>query len=146
MTYVSHAADRRDWCSCVDSILRDDVSLVTGHGHRRLAAVHVAGSELLSSIHITTSNSRPDNIMTVKLLTAYRQSSILFAEKHLHFLWKLQLQIFTKFHHLLYCISQATGYASQHIWCLSQARINWESHGRKGIRRKNVRWGTWITD
>ena len=32
---------------------------------------------------------------------------------------------------------QATGYASQHIWCLSQARINWEGCGRKGIRRKN---------
>jgi len=26
---------------------------------------------------------------------------------------------------LLFCY-QATGYASQHIWCLSQARINWE--------------------
>jgi len=22
--------------------------------------------------------------------------------------------------------NQATGYASQHIWCLSQVRINWE--------------------
>jgi len=28
-------------------------------------------------------------------------------------------------------------YASQHIWCLSQARINWEGCARKGIRRKN---------
>jgi len=28
----------------------------------------------------------------------------------------------------------ATGYASQHIWCLSQARINWEGCARKGIR------------
>jgi len=25
----------------------------------------------------------------------------------------------------------------QGIWCLSQARINWEGCGRKGIRRKN---------
>jgi len=32
---------------------------------------------------------------------------------------------------------QATGYASQHIWCLSQARINWEGCARKGIGRKN---------
>jgi len=33
--------------------------------------------------------------------------------------------------------NQATGYASQHIWCLFQARINWEGCSRKGIRRKN---------
>jgi len=33
--------------------------------------------------------------------------------------------------------NQATGYASQHIWCLSQARINWEGCVRKGILRKN---------
>jgi len=31
----------------------------------------------------------------------------------------------------------ATGYASQHIWWLSQARINWEGCVRKGILRKN---------
>jgi len=31
------------------------------------------------------------------------------------------------------------GNASQHIWCLSQARINWHDCGRKGIWRK--RWG-----
>jgi len=35
------------------------------------------------------------------------------------------------------CYDQATGYASQHIWCLSQAKINWEGCGRKGIRHKN---------
>ena len=34
-------------------------------------------------------------------------------------------------------INQATGYASQHIWCLSQARINWEGCARKGIRHEN---------
>jgi len=34
-------------------------------------------------------------------------------------------------------MNQATGYASQHIWCLSQARINWECCGRKGIWHKN---------
>jgi len=33
--------------------------------------------------------------------------------------------------------NQATGYASQHIWCLSQARINWEGCVRKGIQHKN---------
>jgi len=36
-----------------------------------------------------------------------------------------------------YFWNQATGYASQHIWCLSQARINWEGCARKGIWRKN---------
>jgi len=30
----------------------------------------------------------------------------------------------------------ATGYVSQHIWCLSQARINWEGCTRKGTRHK----------
>ena len=39
--------------------------------------------------------------------------------------------------------NQATGYASlsQHIWCLSQSRINWEGCARKGIRRKNTEDG-----
>jgi len=39
-----------------------------------------------------------------------------------------------------YCIpqNQATEYASQHIWCLSQGRINWEGCGRKVIRCKNA--------
>jgi len=35
----------------------------------------------------------------------------------------------------------ATGYATQHIWCLSRARIKWEGCGRKGIWRK--KWGRW---
>jgi len=35
------------------------------------------------------------------------------------------------------CVNHATMYASQHIWCLFQARIKWEGCGRKGIRRKN---------
>jgi len=35
--------------------------------------------------------------------------------------------------------NQATGYASQHIWCLSLARINWEGCCWKGIWRKNGR-------
>jgi len=30
----------------------------------------------------------------------------------------------------------ATGYASQHIWCLSQARISWEGCARNGIQHK----------
>jgi len=32
--------------------------------------------------------------------------------------------------------NQATGYAIQHIWCLSQARIKCQGCGRKGIWRK----------
>jgi len=31
-----------------------------------------------------------------------------------------------------------TGYAGRHIWCLSQARIEWEDCSRKGIRRKKM--------
>jgi len=38
-------------------------------------------------------------------------------------------------HHTTF--NEATGFASQHIWCLSQARRNWEGCARKGIRRKN---------
>jgi len=34
-------------------------------------------------------------------------------------------------------VNQATGYASQHIWCLSQARINWEGCDRKCIWHNN---------
>jgi len=34
-------------------------------------------------------------------------------------------------------MNQATGYESQHICCLSQARINWKGCDRKGIRHKN---------
>jgi len=34
-------------------------------------------------------------------------------------------------------INQVTWYASQHIWCLSEVRINWEGCGRKGIRWEN---------
>jgi len=34
-------------------------------------------------------------------------------------------------------VNQATRYASQHIWYLSQARINWEGCVRKAILRKN---------
>jgi len=33
--------------------------------------------------------------------------------------------------------NEATGYVGQQIWCLSQAKINWEGCGRKGIQRKN---------
>jgi len=37
----------------------------------------------------------------------------------------------------LYSNLWRTGYASQHIWCLSQAKIKWEGCGRKGIQHKN---------
>jgi len=70
--------------------------------------------------------------------------------------WKIPLQcgLSSKFFDLLFnvyfCIvvdfsllvhiyfNQATGYASQHVWCLSQASINYEGCGRKGFRRKNI--------
>jgi len=34
--------------------------------------------------------------------------------------------------------NHVTGYASQHIWCLSQASINWQGCGRNGMQRKNA--------
>jgi len=43
--------------------------------------------------------------------------------------------------------NQATGCTSQHLWCLSQARIKWEGCGRKGIWRKNggmMEVGHWL--
>jgi len=44
-------------------------------------------------------------------------------------------------------VNHATGYASQHIWCLSQARIKWEGCGRKGIWHKNGgQCWRWVTD
>jgi len=51
----------------------------------------------------------------------------------------ISLSFLVFFHHLFFILSfnQATGYASQHIWCLSQARINWKGCARKGIRHKN---------
>ena len=61
---------------------------------------------------------------------------------HKHNIWyesQIQGIISTAF-----CVlNQATGYASQHIWCLSQARINWHSCSRKGIWYKNGGWGRW---
>ena len=41
----------------------------------------------------------------------------------------------------------ATGYASQHFWCLSIARTKWEGCSRKGIRHKNggmMKVGHWL--
>jgi len=41
---------------------------------------------------------------------------------------------------LLYRVrNQTIWYASQYIWCLSQARINWKGNVRKGIQHKNGR-------
>jgi len=34
-------------------------------------------------------------------------------------------------------LNQPTRYATQHTWCLSQARINWDGCGRKGIWHNN---------
>ena len=45
-----------------------------------------------------------------------------------------------------YLVNHVTGYTSQHIWCLSHARIKWKGCSRKGIRCKNGRWWKWVTD
>jgi len=55
-------------------------------------------------------------------------------------LYNMCIWLFQSFQIILFSIIiwyQATGYASQHIWCLSQARINWEGCARQGIRHKN---------
>jgi len=44
-------------------------------------------------------------------------------------------------------VNHATGYASQHIWCLSQCKIKWEGCCRKGSRYKNggmMEMGHWL--
>jgi len=67
-------------------------------------------------------------------------------EEHLLycFKWDIQPQLCQSSRlHCLHCFTVitvcicVTGYASQHIWCLSQARIHWEGCVRKGILRKN---------
>jgi len=52
--------------------------------------------------------------------------------------WWLHLCVFHTV--AILSINQATGFASQHFWCLYQARINLERCGRNGIRRKNGGW------
>ena len=37
------------------------------------------------------------------------------------------------FYSFLSPFNHSTGHASQHIWCLSRARIKWEGCRRKGI-------------
>jgi len=44
-------------------------------------------------------------------------------------------------------LNHATGYASQHVWCLSQDRTKWKGCGRKGISHKNggmIKVGRWL--
>jgi len=49
----------------------------------------------------------------------------------------VQLSLALHDNRLSYALNQATGYTSQHIWCLSQARINWKGCIRKGIWHQN---------
>ena len=42
--------------------------------------------------------------------------------------------------------NHASRYAIQQIWCLPQARINWEGCDRKGIQRKIGGWWRWGID
>jgi len=61
-----------------------------------------------------------------------KKSSTGHCDKQGHLAGKDPLPLITKGS----LLEQATGYASQHTCCLSQARINWEGYGRKGIRHK----------
>jgi len=63
-----------------------------------------------------------------------------------HFCVFVALHISTECMYTVYG-NQATGYASQHIWCLSQVRLNWEDCGRKSIWHKNggmMEVGRWL--
>jgi len=73
-------------------------------------------------------------IMTAGCVTNYhmRMSYFIFILCRVpYFIWSFML---------------SSGYAIQHIWCLSQARINWQGCSRNGIRRKNGGWWRWVAD
>ena len=70
-----------------------------------------------------------------------KKSSTGHCDKQGHLAGKDPLPLITKGS----LLEQATGYASQHTCCLSQARINWEGYGRKGIRHKNGGCGSLIS-
>ena len=72
-------------------------------------------------------NEARDGAVAWKLFSPHCRQTTMLATHH------------SIFHMVDALLNQATGYryASQHIWCLSQARINWEGCGRKGIWRKN---------
>jgi len=93
----------------------------------------------------------------VKMLRDWTQFIVLFMYVVFYFVYffNVNLSVACKYSYsLLFSLlpshlvcNQATGYASQHIWCLSQARINWEDCGRKGIWHKNggmMEVGHWL--
>jgi len=73
---------------------------------------------------------------------SHRESNWQEHPVHLHLNDYCTVQMFT---YLFNSYSkQSSRYAIWHIWCLSQARINWEGCGMKSIRRKTGgrwRWG-----
>jgi len=52
--------------------------------------------------------------------------------QQISFMYTVWLQLYA----FCFGMNQASRYAIQHVWYLSQARINWEGCGRKGIPRK----------
>jgi len=78
-------------------------------------------------------------ILFIVYLTFLAQARTYFAEVWLQFVICMSPRFLTYFLLMHFCVglNQATRYASQHIWCLSQARINWEGCVRKGTRHKN---------
>ena len=72
-----------------------------------------------------------------------------FTETNLQAMSAAEMQHFTGYvanaFQIANCIyfNQATGYASQHIWCLYQARINWEGCVRRASCIKMVGWQRW---
>jgi len=71
-----------------------------------------------------------------------------FANRPMIPLCRIYLAIVCKYiiHKCIQLYGTAVGYASQHVWCVSQARINWEGCAMKSMRHKNGGdgrdWGT----
>ena len=78
------------------------------------------------------------NLLVLQFLptTDYLHSSEVSPQTH-DWMFLLNNSLFGFSSFWYFCVNQATGYASQQIWCLSQARINWEGCVRKGIQHKN---------
>ena len=73
----------------------------------------------------------------VVLQDSYCLHNFLLLLLYCHYILVWHLRLCYEHKRKCHTSNQATGYASQHIWCLFQGRINWEGCVTKGILRKN---------
>ena len=100
--------------------------------------LHACQSHHVMSHRLHTCQSH--RVMSHRLLTRLgncRPTAVLV----MHNWYRMLTTYYSKQHQ-----NKATGYASQNTWCLSQATINWEGCGRKGIWRKNGGWRRCVAD